>query len=224
MRVGLSFPVPAQDPGKRGNGSEGQYFRWGYRRLSSRYSPHLSRMADLSQNPLPAATLSELIPLVFNELRQLAHRQLAREQQHHTLQTTDLVHEAYLRLANRPGVVEHGPAYFYAAAARAMRNVLVDAARKRRAMKRGAGMAMESLDDNQAAIDTFGSQLLDLDEALEQLAQQSPRHARTVECRFFGGMSVEDTATVLGISPRTVKSDWALARAWLSDALRDEVA
>ena len=173
---------------------------------------------------LPAATLDELMPLVFDELRRLARRQLAREHQCRTLQTTDLVHEAYLRLVNHPGVVAHGRAYFYAAAARAMRNVLVDAARKRRATKRGAGTELLSLDPDRAAADTFGAELLELDEALERLARRNPRHARTVECRFFGGMSVEDTATALGVSPRTVKSDWALARAWLYEALRGDAA
>jgi RNA polymerase sigma-70 factor (ECF subfamily) len=175
-------------------------------------------------SPLPAATLDELMPLVFDELRQLARRQLAREHQGQTLQTTDLVHEAYLRLASDPRVMGHGRAYFYAAAARAMRHVLVDAARKRGATKRGSGAPMLSLDENRAAADTYGAELLELDEALERLALQNPRHARTVECRFFGGMSVEDTATALGVSPRTVKSDWALARAWLYDALRGDAA
>jgi RNA polymerase sigma-70 factor, ECF subfamily len=182
-------------------------------------------MSEVSDAPpLPAATLDELMPLVFDELRRLARRQLAREHQCQTLQTTDLVHEAYLRLAGRTGVAEHGRAYFYAAAARAMRNVLVDAARRRGAMKRGAGVRMLSLDENRAAADSYGAELLELDEALERLSLRNPRHARTVECRFFGGMSVEDTATALGVSPRTVKSDWALARAWLYDALRGDAA
>jgi RNA polymerase sigma-70 factor (ECF subfamily) len=171
-------------------------------------------------SPLSAATLDELMPLVFDELRRLARRQLAREHQGQTLQTTDLVHEAYLRLAGHTGVTAHGRAYFYAAAARAMRNVLVDAARKRCAMKRGAGAPVLSLHEDQAPADTYGAELVELDEALERLALRHPRPARTVECRFFGGMSVEDTATALGVSARTVKSDWALARAWLHDALR----
>jgi RNA polymerase sigma-70 factor (ECF subfamily) len=175
-------------------------------------------------SPLPAATLDELMPLVFEELRRLARRQLGREHQRQTLQTTDLVHEAYLRLANHPEVLAHGRAYFYAAAARAMRHVLVDAARKRGATKRGSGAPMLSLDENRAAADTYGAELLELDEALERLALRNPRHARTVECRFFGGMSIEDTATALGVSPRTVKSDWALARAWLYDELRGDAA
>ena len=182
-------------------------------------------MSEASEtSSLPVATLDELIPLVFNELRRLARRQLAREHQIQTLQTTDLVHEAYLRLADHPDVVAHGPAYFYAAAARAMRNVLVDAARKRNAKKRGSGVAVVTLDDDRVAVDTFGAELLELEGALEQLALHNPRHARTVECRFFGGMSVEDTAAALGVSPRTVKSDWALARAWLYDALRGDAA
>jgi RNA polymerase sigma-70 factor, ECF subfamily len=182
-------------------------------------------MSEVSEaSPLPAATLDELMPLVFDELRRLARRQLAREHQAQTLQTTDLVHEAYLRLAGHPGVMRHGRAYFYAAAARAMRNVLVDAARKRGAMKRGAGAAILSLDEDQVAADSYGAELLALDEALERLSLCNPRHARTVECRFFGGMSVEDTATALGVSPRTVKSDWALARAWLYDTLRGDAA
>jgi RNA polymerase sigma factor (TIGR02999 family) len=105
-----------------------------------------------------------------------------------------------------------------------MRNVLVDAARKRRATKRGSGALILSLDEDHVAVDAFGSELEELDEALERLALRYPRQARTVECRFFGGMSIEDTATALGVSPRTVKSDWALARAWLYDALRGDAA
>lgn len=182
-------------------------------------------MAEVPEaSSLPAATLDELIPLVFEELRRLARRQLAREHQVQTLQTTDLVHEAYLRLAGHPDVVEHGRAYFYAAAARAMRIVLIDAARKRGAMKRGSGAPLLRLDEALVAAESYGADLLELDEALERLAQRNPRHARTVECRFFGGMSVEDTAAALGVSPRTVKTDWALARAWLSDALRGDAA
>jgi RNA polymerase sigma factor (TIGR02999 family) len=182
-------------------------------------------MSDVQKSPdLPVATLDELMPLVLEELRRLARRQLALEHQIQTLQTTDLVHEAYLRLASHPEVVEHGRAYFYAAAGRAMRRVLVDAARKRGAIKRGAGVAPVTLDEGRVAADAYGAELLELDEALERLALRNPRHARTVECRFFGGMSVEDTAAALGVSPRTVKSDWALARAWLYDALRGDAA
>jgi RNA polymerase sigma factor (TIGR02999 family) len=182
-------------------------------------------MLEVSEaSSLPAGTLDELIPLVFDELRRMARRRLACEHQIQTLQTTDLAHEAYLRLAGNPDVLEHGRAYFYAAAARAMRRVLIDAARKRGALKRGSGLVMLSLDEDGVAADTYGVELLEIDEALERLALRNPRQARTVECRFFGGMSVEDTATALGVSPRTVKSDWALARAWLYDELRGDAA
>lgn len=180
-------------------------------------------MSVVSQSStMPAETLDELMPVVFDELRRLARRQLARGPQGQTLQTTDLVHEAYLRLAGHSGVTAHGRAYFYAAVARAMRNVLVDAARKRCATKRGAGVPVLSLHEDQAAADTYGAELLELDVALERLALRHPRLAQTVECRFFGGMSVDDTATALGVSPRTIKSDWALARAWLYDTLRED--
>jgi RNA polymerase sigma-70 factor, ECF subfamily len=172
----------------------------------------------------PAPSLDQLVPLLFDELHAIAHRQLAREHGNFTLQTTDLVHEAYLRLAGDAHVTEHGRAYFSAATARAMRQVLVDSARRRNAAKRGSGAAAVSLDENTGRVDAYGEELLELDLALRELEQRNPRHARTVECRFFGGMTVEDTANALGVSPRTVKTDWALARAWLFDALRSEPA
>jgi RNA polymerase sigma factor (TIGR02999 family) len=182
-------------------------------------------MSEVPEAPsFPATTLNQLMPLVFEELRRLARRRLAGERANQTLQTTDLVHEAYLRLARHTGVTRHGRAYFYAAAARAMRQVLVDAARRRAALKRGAGAPMLSLEEAGVSVETYGEDLVALDDALEQLARRNPRHARTVECRFFGGMSVEDTAAALGVSPRTVKADWALARAWLYDALRGDAA
>jgi RNA polymerase sigma factor (TIGR02999 family) len=171
----------------------------------------------------PAAHLGELddlVPVIFEELRAMARRQLSREHERYTLQTTELVHEAYLRLVGDAAVTQRGRAYFYAAAARAMRQVLVDAARRRNSAKRGSGVVALSLDEQVGAVDAYAHQLLDLDVALEELERRSSRPARVVECRVFGGMSVEDTAEALGVSPRTVKSDWALARAWLYDALR----
>ena len=164
-------------------------------------------------------TLERLVPLLYDELREIAHRVLARERQGHTLQTTALVHEAYLKLVDETKVTRQGRSYFFAAAARAMRQVLVDQARRRKAEKRGGGAAAESFDDSMLAVDGFAAELLDLDQALEQLAERNPRHARVVECRFFAGLSVEETAAALGTSPRTVKYDWALARAWLYEAL-----
>jgi RNA polymerase sigma factor (TIGR02999 family) len=167
-----------------------------------------------------AASLDVLVDLLYGELREMAHRQLAREPAGHTLQTTALVHEAWVRLAAGSEVGRRGRTYFFAAAARAMRQVLVDHARRRGAGKRGHGEAAVALDDVQiAAVDSFAAELIDLDVALEKLAKLEPRHARVVECRYFGGLSVEETAEALGVSPRTVKSDWALARAWLYEAV-----
>jgi RNA polymerase sigma factor (TIGR02999 family) len=177
---------------------------------------------DQARADLPS--LDFLVPLIFDELRAMAHRQLGREHGPITLQTTELVHEAYLRLAGDKRTTQLGRAYFYAAAARAMRQVLVDAARRRKAAKRGAGVAALSLDEDAAVVEAYGHELLDLDAALRRLESRSTRQARVVECRFFAGMSVEDTAAALEVSPRTVKSDWALARAWLYDALRGDAA
>jgi RNA polymerase sigma factor (TIGR02999 family) len=166
--------------------------------------------------------LDALLPLVYDELRGLAHRQLESERTGHTLSTTALVHEAYVRLVDDTRVTRKGRAYFFAAAARAMRHVLVDHARRRRTVKRGDGASHVSLDQTEIAVDRFADELLDLDRALNKLAKLNPRHARVVECRFFGGLEVKETAEALGVSPRTVKYDWALARAWLHEALRGE--
>jgi len=163
--------------------------------------------------------LDALVPRIFDELREIARRQLSREHDRFTLQTTELVHEAYLRLANDKHVTTRGRPYFYAAASRAMRQVLIEAARARGAAKRGGGARLITLDDQTAAVDAYGDELIELDLALVELEKIHPRHARVVECRFFGGMNVEDVARSLGISPRTVKSDWAFARAWLFDFL-----
>jgi RNA polymerase sigma factor (TIGR02999 family) len=161
--------------------------------------------------------------LILDELREMAHRQLAREYQNITLQTTALVHEAYLRLVGDERVTQLGRAYFFAAAGRAMRQVLVDAARRRSAAKRGGGAPLTSLDDKDGlAVDAYASDLLDLERALERLKLRNPRHVQVVECRFFGGMTVEETAAALDVSPRTIKADWALARAWLYHVLRKD--
>ena len=167
-----------------------------------------------------ATALNQLIPLVYDELRALAHRQLASERRHDSLQTTALVHEVYLKLVDDARVTQRGRAYFFAAVSRAMRQILVSRARRRLAVKRGEGVEMISLDDDQAAVDAYATELVNLDEALRRLAQLSPRHARVVELRYFSGLSVEQTAEVLAVSPRTVKSDSAMARAWLFNALQ----
>lgn len=166
-----------------------------------------------------ATALDELFPRVYDELRALARRRLAHEQRHDSLQTTALVHEAYLRLVDDTRVTQRGRAYFFAAASRAMRQILVDRARRRLAIKRGEGAELVSLDEDQAAVDAYAAELVELDDALGRLAARSPRHARVVELRYFAGLSVEQTAEVLGVSARTVKSDWAMARAWLFSEL-----
>lgn len=160
-------------------------------------------------------SLDALLPLVYDELRGVARRHLAREWGARTLDTTGLVHEAYLRLIDEAAVPLGNRAYFFAAAAQAMRRVLVDAARRRQRVKRGGGVAPLSLDDERLAVDGFSAELLDLDGALARLAERFPRQARVVECRFFAGLDVEETAAALELAPRTVKRDWALARAWL---------
>lgn len=171
------------------------------------------------------SNLNQLIPIVYAELKALAHRRLLDEQRHDSLQTTGLVHEVYLKLVDDTRVTRQGRSYFFAAASRAMRQILVDRARRRLALKRGEGIECVSLEENHAVVDADASGFLALDEALTRLAERSPRHAQVVECRYFAGMSVEETASALGVSPRTVKSDWAMARAWLFRELgRREIA
>ncbi len=162
-----------------------------------------------------ATPLNQLIPLVYEELRAIAHRRLGDERQQDSLQTTALVHEVYLRLAHDTRVTQRGRAYFFASVSNAMRRILVDRARRRLALKRGQDPELISLDDDQAGVDAYATELVDLEEALGRLAEHSARHARVVELRYFAGLSVEETAEVLAVSPRTVKSDWAMARAWL---------
>jgi len=160
-----------------------------------------------------------LLPLVYEEFRVLARRQLARSDASATLATTDLVHEAYLRLVDGTRVMANGRRYFFGAAARAMRQVLVDHARRRRRQKRGGGGPALSLGAVQLIAEPTEEHLIDLDDALGQLADVYPRAVRVVECRFFAGLTVEETCDVLGIAPRTVKRDWSLARAWLQREL-----
>jgi RNA polymerase sigma-70 factor, ECF subfamily len=166
-----------------------------------------------------ASSVDLLVPLIYDELRAIARRQLGSERRDHTLQTTALVHEAYLKLAGDANVTGHGRAYFFAAAAQAMRQVLVDRARRRKAAKRGGSAELVTLGDNDASVEAYAVELLELDDALRRLAVRSPRQVRVVEYRFFAGMSVEETAEALDVSPRTVESDWAMARAWLFNAL-----
>ena len=167
----------------------------------------------------PGGELPDLFSEVYEELRRLAHRQLGGERTGHTLGTTGLVHEAYLQLERFERIRWAGRAYVLAAAAQAMRRILVDYAVARRAQKRGGGAVVEPLDDAVAMAVSRGDELLALDEALHRLAVMNERCARVVECRFYGGMSVEETAEALGTSPATVKRDWTMARAYLNREL-----
>lgn len=163
--------------------------------------------------------LDDVFAAVYEELKRVAHRHLRGERTAHTLATTALVHEAYLELAKLDHVRWPGRAYMLAAASRAMRRILIDYAVARRAQKRGGGLAAESLDDAVAMAISRSDELLALDEALDRLSGVNERYGRVVECRFFGGMSVEETAEALGTSPATVKRDWTMARAWLNREL-----
>lgn len=172
---------------------------------------------------MPDPTLDTLIPMLYEELRRLAHRQLHAERAEHTLGTTGLVHEAYLKLVRLDRMAWQNKAHVYAEAARAMRRVLVDHAVRRRAAKRGGAPLRVELDDAMVVADERAEDLLALHESLERLAIERPRHARVVECRFFAGMSIPDVAEALDISPATVKRDWQLARAWLNRELAPSV-
>ncbi len=158
------------------------------------------------------------MPLVYDELRSLARRYMRSERREHTLQPTALVHEAYLRLVDRPRVDWRGRTHFFAVGARVMRHLLIDHARGRGRKKRGGGRYRVTLTDWRAAGGEAGldpGELLDLDAALEKLARVDEREARVVELRFFAGLTVAEVAHALGVSKRTVEQDWTHARAWL---------
>jgi RNA polymerase sigma-70 factor (ECF subfamily) len=163
--------------------------------------------------------LAELASLVHYELRQMARRMLAGERTAYAWQPTDLINESYLRLLGWRGVEWKNRAHFFAATAKMMRRVLVDAARARQATKRGAGEAPVPLDDLDVAAPAVGVDVVALESALDELAGLDPRPAQVVELRFFGGFSVDETADALGVSTRTVINDWNTARAWLYERL-----
>ena len=168
--------------------------------------------------------LENLLPLVYRELHQLASRYLRRERSDHTLQATALVHEAYLKLIDQREVKWQNRAHFYGVAAQAMRRILVDHARGHMAAKRGSGGVKLSLEDNEAAIVSAekAEELVALDEALNRLSEIDPQKSRIVELRFFGGLSIEETAEVMGVSAPTVKRQWRMAKAWLYGQLSNE--
>ena len=158
--------------------------------------------------------LPALIPLVYADLRKLARRYLQKERPEHTLQSTALVHEAYLRLAKRERVRFESRTHFFAISAQLMRQILVDYAREHRAAKRDAGLKLV-LDDALAPFSLREINLMELYDALQELSRLDPRQGQIVELRFFGGLSIEETSQVLGVSPATVKRDWTTARLWL---------
>jgi RNA polymerase sigma factor (TIGR02999 family) len=163
--------------------------------------------------------LDHLIPLVYSELHRLAHYYLRRQKLGHTLETTELIDEAYLRLVDHKNMRWQNRAHFYAVAAQAMRRILVDRARTRVTAKRGGGEIQISLDEGASMADERAAELLVLDEALNDLAKFDERKSRVVELRYFGGLSVEETAKVLSISPVTVMREWRAAKGWLLRAV-----
>jgi RNA polymerase sigma factor (TIGR02999 family) len=176
-----------------------------------------------------ADALERLVPLIYDELKRIASHQLRRERPEHTLAPTALVHELYLRLVDQRGATWQNRAHFFGLAAQLMRRILVDHARARQADKRGGSMTRVSLDHvaegsapepYEVALDPAAADVLAIDEALERLAAIDQEQGRIVELRFFGGLTVEETAHVLNRSPRTIKREWRLARAWLHRELR----
>jgi RNA polymerase sigma factor (TIGR02999 family) len=171
------------------------------------------------------AALDRVFPLIYEELQLLARRQRRRWEGDYTMNTTALVHEAYLKLVGRQTLGARGRGHFFALASRAMRHILCNYGRDRRAQKRGGGAVVVSLEDQGVpgvplpGSDRDGELLESLDHGLTALERVHPRPARVVECRFFGGLSVEETAAALEVSPRTVKRDWRFAQAWLKNAM-----
>jgi RNA polymerase sigma factor (TIGR02999 family) len=167
------------------------------------------------------AAREALIPLVYDELRRLARRHLRLQRPDHTLQSAALVHEAYLRLIHQDRPQWQNRAHFFGVASQLMRNILVDHARKRLAAKRGAGAPRLTLDPQIALPQEREVDLVALDDALKHLATLDSQQSRLVELRFFGGLSIQETSVVLGISPATVKREWASARAWLHQEMKN---
>jgi RNA polymerase sigma factor (TIGR02999 family) len=166
-----------------------------------------------------ARATEELLPIVYEELRLLAAQKLSREAPGQTLQATALVHEAYLRLLGDEPHNWQGRAHFFAAAAEAMRRILVDNARRKGRLKRGGGRRRIDLDKVSLAVETSADDLLALDEAFTRLAQEDPQAAQVVKLSFFGGLTLDEAAEVLGVSRRTAYRYWAFARAWLYEEL-----
>jgi RNA polymerase sigma factor (TIGR02999 family) len=171
-----------------------------------------------------AEAMSELLPLVYQELHEMASNFMRSERTGHTLQTTALVHEAYLRLIDQKHVDWKNRSHFFAVAAQAMRRVLVDYARKHKAAKRGGGQEKIPLEEAAVVSEAPAEELLVLDEALGKLKLLDERQSHIVELRYFGGLTIEETAQALGISPTSVKREWSMAKAWLYQQVRQALA
>jgi len=165
------------------------------------------------------SALDELYPLVYDELHRLARRYMSRERKGHTLQTTALINEAYVRLVDQKNVQWANRSHFFAISAQIMRRILIDHARRHAYAKRGGGAQQVSLDEVAAVASNCGRELLRLDEALKSLAEMDPRRSQVVELRYFGGLNNEEIAGVLDVSENTVTRDWNMARAWLYQQL-----
>lgn len=200
----LTGGVPAGLPFLRGNQMD--------------VSPSTATRLLIRWNQGDRNALDELLPVVYDELRRLARGYLHRERSEHTLQSTALVHEAYLRLVDQ-NTDWQSRAHFFGVAAQMMRRILVDHARARNAAKRGDGLKV-TLDEGMALAEARSLDVLALDKALESLSAIDPQQGKVVELRFFAGLSIEETAEVLGISPATVKRDWSMAKAWLTRAMQ----
>ena len=166
--------------------------------------------------------LQELLPIIYEELRRVAHQSLHRDRDNQTLQTTALVHEAYIKLMDQRSVNWQNRAHFFAIAAQAMRRILIDNARRRSSGKRGKGDKV-ALDDVTLVSSDRDKDSLSLDDALQKLESIDPQQSRIIELRYFGGLTIEETATALKLSPATIKREWAMARAWLYTALTKRV-
>jgi RNA polymerase sigma-70 factor, ECF subfamily len=183
-------------------------------------NPHVVTQLLLAWSEGDKGAMDKLMPLVYGELRRLAKQHMRRERAGHTLQTTELIHEAYLRLIDASQARLENRRHFFAVASRLMRQALVDLARERGSLKRGGAVEHVSLDEALMVSEQRDDGLLELDEALLALAEFDERKSQVVEMRFFGGLSVEETAEALGVSVETVHRDWRLARSWLLRLLR----
>jgi RNA polymerase sigma-70 factor, ECF subfamily len=166
--------------------------------------------------------LERLTPLVYDELRRMAHRYVQRERNGHTLETTALVNEAYLRLINQQKIDWQNRTHFFAVCAQVMRHILIDHARRRRYLKRGGAAQQAAFGEADAMTEVRAAELVALDEALDRLTKLDPRKSRVVELRYFGGLSLEETADALGVSIMTVRRDWRAAKAWLYKAVMSD--